>query len=222
MKNYTLQEYGADYSGSFTNRTLVDKQYVDTLITGVGAFAGSHDASAGLLPTTGTGIASAIDKGDYWLVSVAGNITGLTPITQVKIGDVLFAKISGATLAADFFVVQSNVDQATTTVAGIARLASVGDVATPTAALLNTTDIITPNLLSQYVTNTTGISRYTQAVTFVASVGLVITHNLSRKFVVVEVYDATDVLVKVEVVCTSTTQVTLTSLSAFSGNVIIS
>jgi hypothetical protein len=69
------------------------------LITSVGELVGDHDASTGL-PTTGSGIAGAIDKGDYWFITVPGTIVGLG---DLAVGDVLFAKVNGADEASEFF-----------------------------------------------------------------------------------------------------------------------
>lgn len=91
------------------------------LIVSVGQFAGEHDASGGALPSTGTGASGAIDKGDYWIVSVAGTITGLG---DLDIGDVIFANVSGADDASEFFYLpfSSSIPDATPTTKGIAKL----------------------------------------------------------------------------------------------------
>ena len=80
----------------------------------IGVFVGDFDASSGALPTTGSGQSGAICKGDYWRVSVAGDITGLTPSTHLEVGDVLVAKANAASTAADFFVLQGNITDAIT------------------------------------------------------------------------------------------------------------
>ena len=80
------------------------------IVSGGGGPAGDHNASAGALPTVGTGIAGAIKKGDYWRVSVAGTITGMTPNAVLQLGDVIFARIAAATVAADFFAISGNAD----------------------------------------------------------------------------------------------------------------
>lgn len=71
------------------------------LIIGIGQLVGNHDASTGL-PTTGTGISNAIDKGDFWYITTPGTISGLG---DLAIGDVLFAKVNNAAVAADFFYI---------------------------------------------------------------------------------------------------------------------
>ena len=114
------------------------------LIIGIGQFADDHDASGGLLPTVGTGASGAIDKSDYWIVSVAGTITGLG---DVKAGDVIYARVNNAAVAADFFVIEKNQDQATNTVMGLVKLytnlsASNTDGAVSQAAMKAVIDLV--------------------------------------------------------------------------------
>jgi hypothetical protein len=89
------------------------------LIIGIGQFAGSHDASTGLLPTVGTGSGGNIDKGDFWRVSVAGTIIGLGTFKQ---GDVIYSSIDNALVASDFFGVENNQDLATPLIMGLVKL----------------------------------------------------------------------------------------------------
>ena len=75
------------------------------------------DASPGTLPTTGSGTAGAIRLGDRWLIGTAGTLddTVNTPV-QVEVGDVLIAKVNGASNLTGFVVTQRNInlaDQAT-------------------------------------------------------------------------------------------------------------
>ena len=97
------------------------------LIVGIGQFVGGYDASGGALPTTGTGASGAIDKGDYWLITVGGTIPGLG---TVAIGDVLFAEIANAAVAADFFYLPfaTLVANASETVKGIVEEATTNEV----------------------------------------------------------------------------------------------
>ena len=87
------------------------------LIIGLGELVGGWNTA--LLPTTGSGIAGAIDKGDYWRIT--GTIT-IAGIGDLKAGDMLIASVTGATVAADFFAVQNNVDLATASVLGLVKL----------------------------------------------------------------------------------------------------
>jgi hypothetical protein len=52
-----------------------DRAYADSLVVGLLDDRGSHDASAGLFPSTGgSGEAGTILKGDLWFISVAGTL----------------------------------------------------------------------------------------------------------------------------------------------------
>jgi hypothetical protein len=93
------------------------------LIISIGQLVGDFDASSGALPTTGTGLSEAIDKGDYWHITVAGTLpSGLTPSQAVVAGDVLVARIANATVGADFYIIQNTTAQATASVLGIMKL----------------------------------------------------------------------------------------------------
>ena len=89
--------------GQLANAEAV-KAWVEELLAAIGRWAGPIDASAGL-PTTSVG-GTAIQGGDYWRVTVAGDIAGLD---HLEIGDVLVANIDNAAVAADFFVLQGNI-----------------------------------------------------------------------------------------------------------------
>lgn len=91
------------------------------LMVSLGEFAGDHDASTGALPTVGSGIAGAIDKGDYWYVTTAGTITGFA---TMNIGDVIFARVANAGAPSQFFYLpfSSIVPSASPTTSGIAKL----------------------------------------------------------------------------------------------------
>jgi len=88
------------------NASLVPKQYVDTeiqnAISGFGRFRGDLNAS--------TGVPTSIDiiAGDFWRVTVAGTISGVTPNANLEVGDVLIARVDNATLGGDFFAIQAN------------------------------------------------------------------------------------------------------------------
>ena len=82
------------------------KAYIDGRITAMGIFVGELDASSGNLPTTGSGEAGAIAKGDFWLVTTGGDITG---VGVLESGDALFAAADDASSASDFFALQNNI-----------------------------------------------------------------------------------------------------------------
>lgn len=90
--------------GQLANAEAV-KAWVEELLAAIGRWAGPIDVSTGNLPTTSVG-GTAIQGGDYWRVTVAGDIVGLG---HLEIGDVLVANIDAAAVAADFFVLQGNI-----------------------------------------------------------------------------------------------------------------
>jgi hypothetical protein len=89
------------------------KTYVDAAVAGLGQLVGSFDASGGLLPTAGSGLAGAIMQGDYWRISVGGTITDLGTL---EVGDALVARVNDAADPAEFFVLQANLVDAVTSV----------------------------------------------------------------------------------------------------------
>lgn len=122
------------------------KAYVDATVTGSNHDAGSFDASGGAVPTTGTGVASAIMKGDYWRITVAGTISGVTPTASLQVGDVLYAKVNSASTGSDFFAVEGNLNAATTSVAGTVVLATEAE----TKAKSDTSKVVTPSDLTTF------------------------------------------------------------------------
>ena len=66
-------------------------------------------------PSTG------ILKGDWWRISVAGTIAGLG---DLQVGDLIYAKTTSASVGTDYFAIQGNVAEATTTILGLVMLAT--------------------------------------------------------------------------------------------------
>lgn len=123
------------------------KSYVDTAIAALGNLEGAFDASGstfpvGSTPTVGT------KKGDYWYVTVAGNVNGQMTL---NVGDVIIANKDGAgtTTAADWIAIETNRDRASTTILGMVYLATNAEAQTGTDA----TKAITPASLAS-VTST--------------------------------------------------------------------
>jgi hypothetical protein len=86
------------------------KTYADGLVVGLLDYRGAYDASGGGYPTTGgSGTAGAILKGDMWVISVAGTLTG----GAIQIGDSLIANVNtpGQT-AANWNTLNANVSYA--------------------------------------------------------------------------------------------------------------
>ena len=84
------------------------KEYIDTTVAGMGAFVGDLDASLGDIPVSGSGELGAIMKGDYWRISTAGQIVGITPVDYLEIGDIIVSKENDPTVGSGFFALQAN------------------------------------------------------------------------------------------------------------------
>lgn len=69
---------------------------------GQSRYRGVWDASTGI-PTS-----TAIKAGDFWRISVAGNIVNLIGQDLLTPGDVIVADVDGANTAAQFFGIQAN------------------------------------------------------------------------------------------------------------------
>lgn len=204
---------GASASSLATSGSV--KAYIDATIANIGSLKGGFDAAANTnLPGTGT-----TKKGDYWYVTTAGSAQGIT----FNIGDVIIANkaAASATNANDYIFLESNRDQATTTVLGLVKLATNAEVQAGTDA----NKVVTPaGLSSRTATESrSGLAEIaTQAETdagtddsrivtpkklkafydansggFVANIGdaasLVfnVAHPLNTKDVIVTLYDAT-------------------------------
>lgn len=104
------------------------KAYVDTSVTGLLQFISGFNASTGAIVSGGNltnGAARvAIEIGDYYVVTVAGDFFGdaSTPLTP---GDSVIAQVAsaaGASSITDFIVVQSDTDLATDAIVGLGNV----------------------------------------------------------------------------------------------------
>lgn len=138
--------YAADYSADYTNRSLVDKEYVDTEIaealTGIYRPAGNWDASGGTFPTTGTGAGGEVMAGNTYKVSVAGTMGGVA----YDVGDTFYAVVDepGQT-AGNWSRFDYNTEQATEGMRGTAEIATQAE----TDAGTDDEKIVTPLKLEQ-------------------------------------------------------------------------
>lgn len=134
------------------------KAYVDSQVAAIGSLQGSVDAST----STNFPGSALTKKGDYWYVSVAGTIQGVL----FNVGDVIIANIDNPTVtsANSYIFLETNRDQASTTVLGLVTLATNAEVQDGT----NANKVVTPaSLSSRTATETrTGIAEIaTQAET---------------------------------------------------------
>lgn len=130
-----------DGTAAHTNlpTTLAVKNYVDGLIVNIGNLEGGWSAAGGTFPVgSGTGTKA----GDYWYITTAGTIDG----EVFNVGDVIIANKDAAstTSKADWIRLESNRDQATTTVLGLVTIATQTEVNTGT----DTSKVVTPATLA--------------------------------------------------------------------------
>lgn len=214
------------------------KSYVDTQIGGLGNLEGGWDASLGSFPT-GSSPVSGTKKGDYWYVTTAGTVNGVS----FNVGDVLIATVNSAsttTYASNWLSLEVNRDQATTTVLGLMYLATQTEVNTGT----DSNKAVTPATLSgrtatESRTGIAAIATQTQVNTgtddativtplklttllnnrvggYAANVGdgtatsFALTHGLATSDVIVSIYDnSTKEEIITDVVVTSSSVVTV-------------
>lgn len=91
------------------------KTYVDTAVAGASSFQGGYDASTND-PNLEAPSAGTVLQGFQWNVTA----DGLFFEEQVRIGDLLIANSDNPSALSDWTTVQSNIDLASTTIAGIA------------------------------------------------------------------------------------------------------
>lgn len=65
------------------------RAYIDSKVQNLGEYVGKINPTAGL-PTTGSGVGNAIDKGDWWYIEAEGNLLGV----PVHVGDRLQALVA--------------------------------------------------------------------------------------------------------------------------------
>lgn len=79
------------------NQLTILRHEMDEKFLDLGEYVSVWDVNTGI-PTTGSGVESAIAKGDWWRCSVVGTFNGI----PVNVGDRLFAAVAGATVAGEF------------------------------------------------------------------------------------------------------------------------
>ncbi|MDA9272132.1 hypothetical protein N9Q05_01950 [bacterium] len=159
--------------------------FVQSATTGLLEFKGGFNASTGAIVGGGnltSGAARvAVEVGDYYVVTVAGDFFGnaATPLTPGDSVIVQTAAVAGASTEADFIVVQSDTDLATLTTVGIGNVNAGTGISVAYVSGTAT------------VTNTDTNSSNTYADTITDSVsGTTFNHGLGDD-VIVQLYDAT-------------------------------
>lgn len=130
-------------NGQIANKEYADqretnaKNYADLVATDVLRYAGNWDASTGTYPTTGTGTAGGVRRGDSFEINIEGTIDG----KDYEVGDQLRARIATpGQVSANWGSGQVNTQQATETRIGIAKVATVAQA----VAKLSDTEMMTP------------------------------------------------------------------------------
>lgn len=155
------------------------------------------------------------NAGDMYVFSSGGALTwtGAPANTVVQQGD--FAIYSPTS---SWDIIQGNIIPATTTEAGVAALATQGDVNSGTGS----STIVTPATLEGYRQNKKVVQSYTvtgQAIS--TTPGTSITHGLNTTALQVTVYDSNGAQIEVAVVVTDASTVTLTSNSALTNTTVV-
>ena len=167
-------------SGDSTTK-IATTAFVQSSLTGLLEFKGGFNASTGAIVGGGNltsgGTRVAIEIGDYYVVTVAGDFFGntATPLTPGDSVIVQTAKSAGSATEADFIVVQSDTDLATLTTVGIGNVNAGTGISVAYAAGTAT------------VTNTETNSSNTFAATITGSNTVV--HNLGTRDIIVQLYD---------------------------------
>ena len=184
------------------------KTYVDSAVASLGYFVGGFAAGS----STDFPIApGGTNKGDYWRVTSAGTVQGAI----LEVGDVIIANIDNpvVTSTTDWTILQTNVSQATETVAGIAKIATQAETNTGT----NDTNIVTPLKLKTFFD--TAVGGYAANVGNGASVSFLVSHNLNTLDVIVQVIEnSTGDTVYTDIARTTVNAVTVTFATAPTTN----
>ena len=203
-------------SGDSTTK-IATTAFVQSSLTGLLEFKGGFNASTGAIVGGGnltSGAARvAVEVGDYYVVTVAGDFFGntATPLTPGDSVIVQTAAAAGASVEADFIVVQSDTDLATLTTVGIGNVnagtgisvAYAAGTATVTNTETNTsntaTGTITAGSLSGTVTHTFGINTIVQTINSSGdTVYCDVTRTATTSVATIAVAEATDITILVQ------------------------
>jgi hypothetical protein len=182
-----------------TVQAIID--HVAGAISAIGSLQGSFAGGSTNFPGTGS-----TKKGDYWYVTGSGTTHGVI----LNAGDVVIANKDNAspTLATDYIFLESNRDQATESIKGVARLATQAETDTGT----DDTRIVTPLKLHTWFAQT-NIRSYSALIG--GSTSIAVTHNLGTKDVTVQFYyAASDEAFLTDYATNSNNQVTATFSTA--------
>ena len=175
--------YVATPASGDSSTKIATTAFVQAAVTGLLEFKGGFNANTGAIVGGGnltsgaTRVAVAV--GDYYVVTVDGDFFG-NAATPLTVGDsviVQTAAAAGASVEADFIIVQSDTDLATLTTVGIGNVNAGTGISVAYVSGTAT------------VTNTDTNSSNTYAVTITDTA--TITHSLGTKDVIIQLYDVT-------------------------------
>ena len=170
-------------NGTPTNATdAATKQYVDNLAAAGLRIVGTIDASTN--PNY-----PAATNGEAYHVSVAGKIGGASGI-DVEIGDLVTAVADNAggtqaSVGSDWIIMQTNIDQATTTVRGAIRIATSAEVAAGTSV----DTAVTPVTLAEAIAALGSSETQDALIGDGVATSISVSHTLDSENVQVSVYD---------------------------------
>jgi hypothetical protein len=221
------------------------KNYIDSSVSGGVYYQGGYDPTTDLTSPGGYGlqtppVPNIIEIGWMYTVTADGTFFG----EQLRVGDVLIAEIDAPTSLSDWTTVQNNIDLATSIVVGLGNVVpgSSNTVTAPYSSGTAILDVVdsTPSqkgavivdagagisvsyvLGTATVTNTQTNSTNTYAVTI--SDTTTITHGLSTKDVIIQLYDIVTnetVYADVERLTTSQARITFSATPTNSVRVLV-
>jgi hypothetical protein len=148
------------------------KNYADSIIVGLFRDTGNWDASVGTWPTTGSGTAGAIRRGDSYTVSVAGSISG----HAFDVGDVFRATVNNpGQVSANWGKFEASTDQATEAERGTVKEATQATV--EDALTVEQTTYVSPRKLWMAFVKSWTVSGFLSAVRGTLLTGLVTSDN---------------------------------------------
>lgn len=181
-------------------------------VVGLLNFKGDYNAATNT-PNLTSPASGSVEKGDFWVVTTAGTFFG----EAVKIGDSLIAKVDDPSALTDWVRVQSNVDLATTTVAGITFLATQAQVDTGTEPGAYA---VTPATLQTKIDDQSLVVTIPSWAGSAGNYTAVIVHNLAADGVLVSFVDSSNNAADFAYTVDNTNQITVKSNTNPAGIVV--
>ena len=204
LKTVTLPTTAVTQASGDSSTNIATTAFVQAAVTGLLEFKGGFNASTGQI-TSGSNnglylfgaTRVAIAVGDYYVVTIAGDFYGsvLTPLTP---GDSVIATVARAanlSIEADWSVVQSDTDIATSVTLGIGNVNAGNGIS---VTYVSGTAVVSANSLNKKITLSvgTGITKATSGgvTTFTINLATAWVSGILASNVICEVIDATTFL----------------------------